>query len=272
MKLISWNVNGLRSILTKNKKGKKIIDGETVLESIIKEQSPDIICLQEVRCNMDTKINIDLEKYGYNDISLNCSKVKKGYSGIAILSKKEPSNIKLGFNNEDNELNNEGRMITYEFEKFFVINAYVPNSKSDLSRLDWRINTWENSVLNHIKNLQKTGKKIIYCGDLNVAFDDLDVHNPKTAKGSHGFTLEERNSFKKLLDEANLIDSFRDTHPNEKKYSWYSPFASCRERGIGWRIDFILISKELKKKIINSDILIDYFGSDHVPISIDLNI
>jgi exodeoxyribonuclease-3 len=274
MKIISFNLNGLRSVLTKDKSGAKITSGETVLETLIKEQNPDIICFQEIRCSEDVKLNIiDFESYGYKDITLNCAQ-KKGYSGTGIFSKIKPLNIQIGFNNElnDDELNNEGRLITYEFPKFFLINTYVPNSKADLSRLDYRINTWEKSILNYIKHLQKTDKQIIFCGDLNVAHKDIDVHNPIGAKGTHGFTLDERNALQKLLDECDLIDSFRMVHPNEPKYSWFSNFAKSRERGKGWRIDYFLISQKLKTKIVNADILSEYFGSDHLPILLDLKL
>jgi exodeoxyribonuclease-3 len=273
MKIISWNLNGLRSVLTKDKNGAKITIGETVIETLIKEQNPDILCLQEIRCSEDVKLNtIDFESYGYKDITLNCA-FKKGYSGTAIFSKVKPLSIKLGFNDENNKLNNEGRLINFEFSKFILINAYVPNAKTDLSILDWRINTWEASIRNHIKNLQNTiDKHIIYCGDLNVAHDEIDVHSPSGAKGKHGFTLEERGAFQKLLDECKLIDSFRVIKPNEQKYSWFSNFAKSRERGKGWRIDYFLISKNLKTKIIKADILEQFFGSDHLPIILELKL
>jgi len=274
MKIISFNLNGIRSVLTKDKSGKKITNGETVLETLIKEQNADVLCFQEIRCSEDVKLNIiDFDSYGYKDITLNCAQ-KKGYSGTAIFSKIKPLNIQIGFNNELNydELNNEGRLITYEFQKFFLINTYVPNSKADLSRLDFRINTWEKSIMNYIKHLQKTDKQIIFCGDLNVAHKEIDVHNPAGAKGTHGFTLNERNALQKLLDECDLIDSFRMVHPNEPKYSWFSNFAKSRERGKGWRIDYFLISQKLKTKIIDADILGEYFGSDHLPILLDLKL
>lgn len=272
MRILSFNINGLKSILTKNKSGKKCIDGEnTVLEELIKKQNLDIICLQEIRCSDNINLKtIDFEYYGYKDITLNCSKAKLGYAGTAIFSRIKPLSIKLGFNNEDNEFNNEGRLITYEFPKFILINAYVPNSKPDLSRLDFRINIWEKLIINYIKNIQNTSEKhIIYCGDLNVAHHEIDVHSPSGAKGKHGFTIEERNAFQKLLDECKLVDSFRFMHNNDIKYSWFSNFAKSRERGKGWRIDYFLVSQKLKTKIVEADILSDYFGSDHVPIILD---
>jgi exodeoxyribonuclease-3 len=267
MKIISFNINGLRSVLGKDKTGKKIATGETVIETLIKEQEPDIICLQEIRCsdNVNLKI-INFEDYGYEDITLNCAE-KKGYSGTAIFSKVKPLSIKLDFNN------NEGRIITFEFSKFILINTYVPNAKPDLSRLDYRINTWEKSIRNYIKNLQNiSDKHIVYCGDLNVAHNEIDVHSPTGAKNKHGFTLEERDSLQKLLTECKLIDSFRFIHPNEQKYSWFSNFAKSRERGKGWRIDYFLVSQKLKTKIVKADILSDYYGSDHVPIILEFKI
>jgi len=269
MKIISFNLNGIRSVLTKDKTGKKITSGETVLETLIKEQNPDIICFQEIRCSDNVSLKtIDFENYGYIDITLNCA-VKKGYAGTAIFSKIKPMSIKLGFNNEDNGLNNEGRLIIYEFSKFVLLNAYVPNSKADLSRLDFRINTWEKSIRTYIKSINKP---VVYCGDLNVAHAEIDVHNPSSAKEKHGFTTEERNAFQKLLDECDLVDSFRYINKNNIKYSWFSPFAKSREHNKGWRIDYILVSQKIKNKIVNADILNEYYGSDHIPIILDLNI
>lgn len=266
MKIVSWNVNGLRSVLNKDKNGTKILEGESVIETLIKEQNPDIICLQEIRCANNINLTkINLEKYGYTNIILNCSTIKAGYSGTAIFSKIKPISFKLG---EDNE----GRLITAEYYNFILINAYVPNAKPDLSRLDYRINTWEKMILNYIIELQNNSNKyIIYCGDLNVANKDIDVHSPKTAKGKHGFTLEERNSFQTLLDKCNMIDSFRTFHPTEKKYSWFSNFAQSRQKNKGWRIDYFITSKKLQNKIINTDILLEYFGSDHAVILLDIN-
>jgi len=272
MKIVSFNLNGIRSILTKNKSGTKITSGETVLETLIKEENPDILCFQEIRCSDNVNLKaIDFEKYGFKNITLNCA-LRKGYSGTAIFSKIKPFNIKLGISNENNEINNEGRIITFEFEKFLLITVYVPNAKPDLSRLDFRVNIWEKTIRDYIENIKKNlkNKNIILCGDLNVAHNPIDVHNPTSAKGSHGFTIEERNAFQKLLDDYKLIDTFRYLHPNEKKYTWFSPFAKSRERNKGWRIDYFLVSKNLEKKVVKADILGDYYGSDHIPIILEV--
>lgn len=268
MKVITFNVNGLRSILTKRKDGSKINKTESdpnIIESLLIEHKPDILCLQEVRCNEDIEFNI--KHLGYDFVSLNCSKAKKGYSGTGVITKLKPIKIEHGINDLPltHEINQEGRIITVEYEKFFVVNAYVPNSKPDLSRLDFRVNVWEKTIQKHINHLQNMGKMVIYCGDLNVAANDIDVHTPKTAKGHHGFTIEERNSFAQLLKECDLVDTFREKHPKLVEFSWFNPISRSREKGKGWRIDYILVSSFLKFQIQEASILSDYYGSDHIP-------
>lgn len=281
--LISWNVNGLRSVLGKGKDGKKLTKDDplnnptnNVLTSLLQEQDPDILCLQEIRCNADLNLtNTALSALGYNHISLNFSKAKKGYSGTAIFSKVEPLSIQSVFPNYPigHEINNEGRILVAEFQRFFLINLYVPNSKGDLSRLPFRVDVWEASVRALIKTLKaNTSKHIILCGDLNVAPKDIDVHNPKTAKGAHGFTDEEKGAFQRLLIECDLVDTFRELHPTRKQYTWFSPFAKCRQRNIGWRIDAFLASSAIKNKIRSSEILMEYYGSDHVPIKLAVDL
>ncbi len=276
MKFITWNVNGIRAVMNKQKNGDKRDPSKcqlNVITELLMNEKPDFLCLQEIKCNSDVSLDcIGLEELGYHTTIINCSTSKKGYSGTAIFSKIKPINIHLNFDGftTNSELINEGRIIALEYPKFVLITTYVPNAKPDLSRLDFRVNTWEKTVREYIKHLQSTGKHIILCGDLNVAAENIDVHNPVSAKGSHGFTEHEKKAFKLLLDECNLIDSFRDLYPNEAKYSWFSPFAQSRKKGKGWRIDYFLISKKLKSKIKNAEILSDYYGSDHVPCSVEI--
>ncbi len=278
MKFITWNVNGIRAVMNKQKNGDKRDHSKcemNVITDLLINEKPDFLCLQEIKCNSDVDLQcIALEELGYHTTILNCAQ-RKGYSGTAIFSKTKPLAIYKNFegflkSNNAEELITEGRVITLEYPKFFIITAYVPNAKPDLSRLDFRINEWEKTMRDYINYLQSNGKYIIFCGDLNVAADNIDVHNPSSAKGSHGFTNEEKQAFKDLLNECNLVDSFRELHLNEAKYSWFSPFAQSRKKGKGWRIDYFLVSKKLKPKIKKTDILSDYYGSDHIPCMIDI--
>lgn len=239
MKIITWNVNGIRSILTKDKDGKKDNKNKNVLKALIDDYNVDIIALQETRCPEDC--NINLMKY----TKIVNSKTKKGYSGVSTMSDLEPIKIYENF-----PLNDEGRVVCFEYSKFFIVNAYVPNSKPDLSRLDYRVNVWEPAIIKYLNELQEI-KPIIYVGDLNVAPNELDIHTVKGHEKSHGFTIEERTAFAKLIKECKLIDTFRYLHPLEKKYTWFSNFGKARENNKGWRIDFILVSSSLKNKIKN---------------------
>jgi exodeoxyribonuclease-3 len=250
MKIISWNINGLNSVI---KKGS--------LKVLIENEIPDILCLQETRCSADLKTDFDFDYKLIND-----SKIKKGYSGTGIFAKEQPIQI-----HDDFTLNEEGRLICFEYPKFYLINVYVPNTKPDLSRLDYRINTWEKAVREYINKYQKI-KPVIYVGDLNVAATEIDIHTVKGHEKMHGFTIEERDSFELVIKECKLIDTFRFLHPNDKKYTWFSNFANSRSRNKGWRIDYILISEKLKNKIISADILSDYLGSDHIPIVLKIDI
>ena len=278
MKIISWNVNGIRSILTKNKDGTKnkdIILNNT-LHTLIKEQKPDIIALQEIRCSEDFDIHnkLGLDELGYKVVSQNCSKSRKGYSGTLVLSNLSYNEVVYDFPHirNDNELNKEGRVITIEFPKFIFINTYVPNSKPDLSRLDFRIKEWETNMRIHINAIKtKYNKPIIITGDFNVAPSDIDVHNPKAVKGKHGFTEEEKQSFKELLEECQLINCLRYLYPTKVAFTWWSNFAKSRERNIGWTIDHFLVSSSLKKKVKDFKVYDQYYGSDHAPISLDIN-
>lgn len=278
MKLVSFNVNGIRSIMSKTKDGKKYNTciANNTLTSVMTDISPDIICLQEIRCNDKFDINASLqyEDKGYILIGQNCSKARAGYSGVLVLSKLKPNTVLYDFPHLPNEsvLNTEGRLITVEYPAFILINAYVPNSKPDLSRLEFRTKEWEVHMRKHIENMKKKyNKPVIACADWNVAPYDIDVHNPKSAKNKHGFTEEEKEAFRLLLQECQLIDTFRYVHPKTVKYSWWSNFAKSRERNVGWRIDGFCISSTLAKNIRNADIHTEYMGSDHAPVSLTLN-
>lgn len=274
MKIISLNCNGLRSIITKEKNGTKhkLVISNNTLVQLIYEKQPDIICLQEVRCaeNIDIKMLINWKILGYDYIFQNCAD-KKGYSGTTIISKIKPINIinNYGKFNEDDEFNLEGRIITIELDTYFIVNVYTPNSKPDLSRLKYRTEKWDNLFSKYINFLQKN-KPVIICGDLNVAHKEIDLANPKANKKKHGFTIEERNTFDKLLMECKLIDIYRFLYPQKIKYSWWSNFANSRLRMVGWRIDYFLISKKLQSKIKETDILNDFWGSDHCPIYLEI--
>lgn len=263
--LISWNVNGIRAVL---KKG--FLD-------FIKTYDPDILCLQETKAERG-QAEIDLPQYEeyWN------SAEHKGYSGTAIFTKVKAQSVANGFvdklderfgltgDNYGNPLK-EGRVITAEFEKFYIVTVYTPNSKPELTRLALRYKHWDPAFLAHCKMLEKK-KPVIFCGDLNVAHEEIDLARPKQADGTHGFTKEEREGFGKFL-QAGFIDTFREFHPAEAgHYSWWTHWANARARNVGWRIDYVLASKELKKKIINTFILKDVLGSDHCPVGITFEI
>lgn len=279
LKFVSFNVNGIRSIMSKTKDGKKhttYIPNNT-LSSLMTDMTPDIICLQEVRCNDKLDINsvLNHEQHGYSLIGQNCSKAKAGYSGVLVLSKIKPIRVLYDFPHipDTNPLNMEGRLITVEYPSFILVNAYVPNSKPDLSRLEFRIQEWEFNMRKHVENMKKRyDKPVVLCADWNVAPQDIDVHNPKSAKNKHGFTQEEKHAYEMLLQECQLIDTYRYIHPNTVKYSWWSNFAKSRERNLGWRIDGFLTSSTLHKKIKDADIHTEYLGSDHAPVSLTIQV
>lgn len=281
MKIITFNVNGIRSIMTKIKDGTKSAKpvSPNVITQLLTEHQPDVLCLQEVRCSSTLDLSpLCLKDLGYHHLTINCSTSKKGYSGTATISKTPPQEVLLGFSEQQvpnsSELNTEGRMITTVFDRYIVINLYVPNSKADLKRLEFRVMEWEHHIRMHLSSIQQQhpDKTILLCGDLNVAHDPIDVHNPSSAKGSHGYTEEERHALTTLLRENSLIDTFREKHPTDKKYSWFSPFAQSRKRNKGWRIDYVLASQRVKSKIISADILHEFHGSDHVPCIAELDL
>ena len=265
MKIISWNVNGIRAV---HKKG--------LFLPFIEKYKPDIICLQETKAEKG-QAEIDLPEY---EEYWNSSTARKGYSGTAIFSKIKPLSVALGLpekiaekydlkNDGYGDLNKEGRVITAEFEDFFVICVYTPNSKGDLSRLPLRYKQWDPAFLEHIKTLQKS-KNVIFCGDLNVAHTEDDLANPKQNEGEHGFTKEEREGLDKVI-KAGFVDTFRHFRPEGNGfYTWWTPWRNSRERNVGWRIDYFFTNKEFLPKIKNSAILAEVLGSDHCPILLEL--
>ncbi len=256
VKFISWNVNGIRAAI---KKG--FID-------FVNDYKPDILCLQETKARPE-QVELDLPQYPFKYWNW---ADKKGYSGTAIFSKIEPINVMNDLNIPKHD--SEGRVITLEFEKYFLINVYTPNSKRDLSRLPYRYNEWDPDFLEFVYQLELK-KPVILCGDLNVAHTENDLANPKTNKttakfpGNAGFTNQERESFNNIILKG-FIDTFRVFNLESGNYSWWSYRANARERNIGWRIDYFCISSKLKKQLSNSIILPDVMGSDHAPILMEL--
>lgn len=250
-KLISWNVNGLRACV---KKG---------FVEYFKEVDADIFCIQETKLQ-EGQIDLDLDGYkAYWNYA-----EKKGYSGTAIFTKEEPINVKLGLGIQEHD--NEGRVITLEYKDFYLVNVYTPNSKQALERLDYRM-LWEDVFRNYLKELEKN-KPVIVCGDLNVAHEEIDLKNPKTNRKNAGFTDEERNKIGVLLEEG-FIDTYRYFYPDkEEAYSWWSYRFNAREKNAGWRIDYFLISKNLKEKLIDADIHMNVTGSDHCPVELKIEL
>ena len=265
MKLYSWNVNGIRAV---NNKG--------MLLPFLNEHQPDILCLQETKVQPD---QIDFEIPGYH-IYWN-SAVKKGYSSTAILSKTEPLNIINGFPEDIikkykvtgdtyGNPNDEGRVATAEFDKFFVVTVYTPNSKGDLSRLELRYKHWDPAFLEYMKQLEES-KPVLFSGDLNVAHTEDDLANPKPNVGKHGFTNEEREGFDNFV-KAGFVDTFRLFTKGNGHYTWWTHWANARARNVGWRIDYWLASKSISDKVVSSKIHPEVMGSDHCPISIEINL
>src|SRR5688572_14097353 len=265
MKIYSWNVNGIRAVV---KKG--------TFQAFMAQHRPDILCLQETKAERG-QAEIDLA--GYHEYWN--SATKKGYSGTAIFSKREPLQVINGFPKEfakqfsfDDELKRdsteEGRLITAEYDKFFVVTVYTPNAKDDLSRLPLRHKHWDPAFLAYCKQLEKT-KPVLFCGDLNVAHTELDLANPKPNRGKKGFTEEERQGFQNFLD-AGFVDTFRMFTQGNGHYSWWSNFSNARSRNVGWRIDYWLVSEALRSSVKKAEIHTDVMGSDHCPVSVTLKI
>ncbi len=249
MKLISWNVNGLRAVLKKN------------FYEFVNEADPDVLCIQETKMQEG---QAEVELPGYHKYW--CSAEKKGYSGTLTLTKEEPLNVtyNMGVDKHDHE----GRIVNCEFQDFFLVNVYVPNSQSELARLDYRME-WEDDFLRYIKDLEKK-KPVIICGDMNVAHKEIDLKNPATNRKNAGFTDEEREKMSALQD-AGLIDTFRYFYPDkEGVYSWWSFRGNARKNNTGWRIDYFLVSEALKDKLKSAEILMDVQGSDHCPVVLEL--
>lgn len=266
MKLYSWNVNGIRAV---EKKG--------ALTAFIDKEQPDIICFQETKAH-EAQLEIAYPEYD----KYWCSATKAGYSGTAIWTKVPPLNVSYGLpeglitdfhldSDAYGDPSNEGRVITLEFEQFYLVTVYTPNSKGDLSRLGLRHTQWDPAFLQYVTRRQEK-KPVIFCGDLNVAHTELDLANPKPNVGKHGFTTEEREGFDNLL-AAGFVDTLRLFHPDEPNlYTWWSHWAKSRERNVGWRIDYILTSPALVPAITKAAIHPDVMGSDHCPVSITLTL
>ena len=250
MKLISWNVNGIRACVNKG------------FKDFFKNVNADVFWIQETKCQKD---QIDLEFEGY--YSFWNSAEKKGYSGTAIFSKIKPLKVTYGIGIEEHD--KEGRIITLEFNDFLLVNNYTPNSKRELERLNYR-QIWEDEIKAYLLKLNKT-KPVIMCGDLNVAHNEIDLKNPKTNHNNAGFTDEERSKMTELLNSG-FTDSFRFLYPDKKGcYSWWSYMGHAREKNIGWRIDYFIVSNDINNKIKDAKIHSDIYGSDHCPVELDID-
>ena len=250
MKLISWNVNGIRACVNKG------------FIEFFNDIKADIFCIQETKCQPD---QIELEFDGYK--SYWNSAERKGYSGTAIFTKKKPIAVTRGIGIEEHD--KEGRILTLEFEDFYLVNNYTPNAKRGLERLDYR-QIWEDEIRKYLLKLNKT-KPVIMCGDLNVAHQEIDLENPKSNRGNAGFTDEEREKMTELL-KAGFTDSFRYLYPDkENAYSWWSYMGRAREKNVGWRIDYFIVSNDMKDKIKEATIYPQIMGSDHCPVGLEIS-
>jgi exodeoxyribonuclease III len=261
--IFSWNINGIRAGI---KKG--------AFFEFFNEFDPDIVCLQETKA-MRGQTEIDLPTY----LEYWNSAEKKGYSGTAVFTKEKPLDVTAGFQSTNSvkliadkygDPVKEGRLLTVEYDEFFLCNVYTPNSKGDLSRLGLRQKAWDPAFLNHVTELEKK-KPVILCGDLNVAHQEIDLARPKENVGKHGFTKEEREGFQKLIDHG-FIDAFRIFNQEGGNYTWWTHWANARARNVGWRIDYFLVSRKIKDKIKSANIHPEVMGSDHCPISIEVDL
>lgn len=249
MKLISWNVNGLRAVLKKN-----------FLE-FLADENPDVLCLQETKCSPDDVEQLWPASYA---TYWNCAE-KKGYSGTAIFTKRRPVKVTNGLGIAEHD--REGRVITAEYDGFFLVNVYTPNSKRGLERLPYR-QEWDAAFLQFLKRLERT-KPVVFGGDLNVAHTEMDLANPKANVRNHGFTQKERDGFSALV-RAGFVDTFREFEKGGGHYTWWSPLAGARARNVGWRIDYFLISAALRPRLKTARILPHVHGSDHCPVMMEL--
>ena len=251
MKLISWNVNGIRACLTKG------------FSDFFKQADADVFCLQETKCQQG---QVKLEFEGYK--SYWNSAEKKGYSGTAIFTRKKPINVIYGIGKEEHD--KEGRVITLEFENYYIVTIYTPNSKKELERLAYRME-WEDEIRKYLFHLNEK-MPVIMCGDLNVAHKEIDLKNPKTNRRNAGFTDEERNKMTELLN-AGFTDTFRYVYPEKtESYTWWSYIGQARTRNAGWRIDYFITSKQIEKKIKDAIIYSEIYGSDHCPVGLEIEI
>lgn len=254
MKIYSWNVNGLRAVLRKG-----------TLQDFITKEHPDILCLQEIKAK-PSQVLIDLPDYQefWNPA------VRPGYSGTAIFVKQGINIKSVLINNTNSGVNSEGRILTLEFQNFFLVNVYTPNSKPDLSRLKLREKIWDPTFLKHLQQLENI-KPVIACGDFNVAHTEIDLARPKQNTKNAGFTIQERQGINNLL-QASFLDTFRYLHPHTQRYTWWSYLGNARINNIGWRIDYFFISNSLKTQLKSAEIHENIFGSDHCPISIEMEL
>ncbi len=250
MKLISWNVNGLRACMNKG------------FEDFLRASEADAFCLQETKMQRE---QADFVFDGYEEYWNSAE--KKGYSGTAIFSKNAPLNVTYGIGIEEHD--KEGRVITAEYENFFLVTVYTPNSQRELARLDYRM-VWEDVFRDYLLKLDEK-KPVIVCGDLNVAAEEIDLKNPKTNRKNAGFTDEERAKFRELK-AAGFVDTFRHLHPEEVKYSWWSYMFKAREKNAGWRIDYFVVSERIADKVKAAEIHTEILGSDHCPVSIEIDL
>ncbi len=251
MKLISWNVNGIRACVSKG------------FNNFFKEIDADIFCIQETKCQPE-QINLEFDGY----YSYYNSAERKGYSGTAIFTKIKPQTVTYGIGKPEHD--KEGRVITLEFEKFYMVTIYTPNSKRELERLEYR-QVWEDEIRAYLLKLN-TKKPVIMCGDLNVAHQEIDLKNPKTNRGNAGFTDEEREKMTELLNSG-FIDTYRYLYPQKTEaYSWWSYMGHAREKNVGWRIDYFIISENIKDKIEEASIYPEIYGSDHCPVGLEISI
>ena len=249
MKLISWNVNGIRACITKG------------FEESFQKLDADIFCIQETKCQ-ENQVKLELPGYYQYWNFAN----RKGYSGTAVFTRQEPMNVVNGIGIEEHD--KEGRVITLEFEKFYLVTVYTPNSQSELKRLSYRMD-WERDFLAYLLKLQEK-KPVVCCGDLNVAHQDIDLKNPKSNRKNPGFTDEERECFTRVL-QSGFIDTFRYFYPDQENiYSWWSYRFKAREKNAGWRIDYFCVSKVLEEKLISAKIHTEVFGSDHCPVEVQI--
>jgi exodeoxyribonuclease-3 len=271
VKIYSWNVNGIRAVIRKGD-----------FQTFVATHQPDILCLQETKAK-EGQAKPDLPEFREYWHSAD----KAGYSGTAIFTRTEPLNVVRGFSDElateywlagdgYGDANREGRVIAAEYDRFWLVSVYTPNSKGDLSRLELRYRYWDPAFLAFVKQLEAgqqgsgTPKPVIFCGDLNVAHQEIDLANPKRNRGTHGFTDEERERFQGYLDNG-FVDTFRHLNPDANEaYTWWNQMSKARERNVGWRIDYFLISEALAPHLANAEIHADIMGSDHCPVSITL--